>query len=279
MSVNESITSIKICRRCKDEKPLTEFGKNKYSKDKLQYECKTCICERARQYVENNNESVSFRKKEYRLNNKEKISEYNKMYAEKNKETLRERRQVAYFAHKDENKARKKLLDKSYRERNKFELSARRKVKLQEPEQRAKNIARAKSWYWKNKDSVCEKSKEMYMANKDRIIARVRAYEAANPEKTRLHWRVKSSRRRARLQTVGGYYTKSDIERIFVLQKEKCANCGCSIKDMYHIDHRIPVAKGGDNNPKNIDLLCPSCNLRKAAKLPHEFAKENGRLI
>lgn len=279
MSGNESITSVKTCRMCKVEKPLTQYGKNKYSKDKLQYECKACICERAKQYVGKNKESVSARKKEYRRENKEKISEYNKMYATKNKETLRERRQVAYFAHRNENKERKSLLDKAYRERNKDKISARRKARLQEPEQRAKNIARAKSWYCQNKDAVCEKSKAMYPENKDRIIARVRAYEAANPEKTRLHGRVKSSRRRARLKTSGGYYTKADIERIMALQKCKCANCGCSIKDMYHIDHRIPVSKGGDNSPTNIDLLCPSCNARKAAKLPHEFARENGRLI
>jgi hypothetical protein len=36
----------KICKKCKEEKPLIEFSKNSKSKDKLQYACK--ICDRKR---------------------------------------------------------------------------------------------------------------------------------------------------------------------------------------------------------------------------------------
>lgn len=32
----------KICSKCKKEKPVSEFGKNKAKKDRLQAECKEC---------------------------------------------------------------------------------------------------------------------------------------------------------------------------------------------------------------------------------------------
>ncbi|GAH40943.1 unnamed protein product, partial [marine sediment metagenome] len=39
----------KRCTKCGEEKPLTEFHKNKYNKDGLTYSCKAC---RQKQYLE-----------------------------------------------------------------------------------------------------------------------------------------------------------------------------------------------------------------------------------
>jgi hypothetical protein len=50
---------IKICTKCKIEKPFDEFGKDKKAKDGLSYNCKSCA-------------------KEYREANKERKKEYNK---------------------------------------------------------------------------------------------------------------------------------------------------------------------------------------------------------
>lgn len=72
------------------------------------------------------------------------------------------------------------------------------------------------------------------------------------------------------------------VERIFFLivyQKGRCANCGIYLRGYFHLDHIIPLAKGGTNNRRNLQLLCQQCNLSKGAKHPVEFAIENGRLI
>jgi len=82
--------------------------------------------------------------------------------------------------------------------------------------------------------------------------------------------------RRARIKGVGGEHTVKDIEIQYKSQKGLCWWCGKSVGDNYHIDHRIPLSKGGDNSASNICISCPTCNLSKGNKLPHEW---NGRLI
>jgi 5-methylcytosine-specific restriction endonuclease McrA len=46
-----------------------------------------------------------------------------------------------------------------------------------------------------------------------------------------------------------------------------CAcGCGRSILSGYHIDHVIPVSRGGLHEIGNLQLLTPRCNLRKGAR-------------
>lgn len=51
---------------------------------------------------------------------------------------------------------------------------------------------------------------------------------------------------------------------ILVRDKFKCKICGISSdKAMLHIDHIIPVSKGGTNDFNNLRTLCAFCNLGK----------------
>jgi 5-methylcytosine-specific restriction endonuclease McrA len=53
-------------------------------------------------------------------------------------------------------------------------------------------------------------------------------------------------------------------------QDSECAYCGCDISEDFHVDHIIPLAKGGTNEPDNICLSCPTCNLQKSDRLDFE---------
>jgi len=44
-----------------------------------------------------------------------------------------------------------------------------------------------------------------------------------------------------------------------------CVRCGS--KQNLHFDHIIPVVKGGASSEENIQLLCQTCNLKKADKI------------
>ena len=76
-----------------------------------------------------------------------------------------------------------------------------------------------------------------------------------------------------------GSHTYNDIENILIFQKNKCVICKVSIKKKYHVDHVIPLSRGGSNDKDNIQLLCPSCNMSKGAKEQTTFIQERGYLI
>jgi len=44
----------------------------------------------------------------------------------------------------------------------------------------------------------------------------------------------------------------------------KCFACGST--DDPHVDHIVPRAKGGTNDPSNLQVLCGPCNMRKGAR-------------
>lgn len=71
---------MKTCSKCKIEKPLTFFTKDKSRKDGYHYQCKSCKMD---YYNANRNHFLEY-KKQYRQNNKE----LNKQYRQNNKEKI-----------------------------------------------------------------------------------------------------------------------------------------------------------------------------------------------
>ena len=51
-----------------------------------------------------------------------------------------------------------------------------------------------------------------------------------------------------------------------------CQYCGIELKDKFHIDHIVPVSKGGRDVLKNLALSCGRCNQKKHDMWVMEFA-------
>lgn len=77
-NLNNDIGKIKICNKCKKEKELNQFVKDKNSKDKLSYKCKECN----KKYKEDNKENIKNNWKIYYIKNKEKLKKNSKEYIE-----------------------------------------------------------------------------------------------------------------------------------------------------------------------------------------------------
>jgi len=113
-----------------------------------------------------------------------------------------------------------------------------------------------------------------YKTNRDKILKANKNWAKNNP----INGRIRAMRYYARKMKSEGYHTSKDIEEILNRQKLKCANCGVSIDSYYEVDHIMPLYLGGSNWPNNLQCLCRSCNARKHAKHPIDWALENGRL-
>lgn len=70
----------KTCSKCKREKPLTQFSKDKSKKDGHKYVCKLCAKVRDKAYREANREKLKALSKAYYEANREKISARQKVY-------------------------------------------------------------------------------------------------------------------------------------------------------------------------------------------------------
>jgi 5-methylcytosine-specific restriction endonuclease McrA len=225
-----------------------------------------------------NKAAVAERKRLYRASQvgRAKTAEYNAKYAAEHAEELRAKRATFYADTKDERRDKKAEIDKAYRERNAVAIRERRKVAmLGNPAARARNIERARVWYQANKELVAEKERQKYLANREAIKRRVAKYQKEHPEQTRLLHRLKANRRRALLREAGGeQYKPADVERLIAAQAGLCVYCRTSLAQGFHVDHRIPVARGGTNDARNIQLLCPPCNMAKSDKLPEDFEEE-----
>ena len=111
--------------------------------------------------------------------------------------------------------------------------------------------------------------------NKAKQAASTAAWRAANPDASRAIVR----NRRAKIKACIGTHTASDIHGLIVAQNGKCAFCRVSIRCKRHVDHIMPLALGGSNDRRNLQLLCAPCNQRKGAFHPVVFAQREGRLL
>jgi 5-methylcytosine-specific restriction endonuclease McrA len=90
---------------------------------------------------------------------------------------------------------------------------------------------------------------------------------------------VKSSYKARRKVKEKAGDSSAEIADWLKAQPRVCHWCNAKCRKDYHIDHYEPLSKGGKHEVKNLVIACPSCNLRKNAKDPYEFAKERGRLF
>jgi 5-methylcytosine-specific restriction endonuclease McrA len=194
-----------------------------------------------------------------------------------------------------------------------FTITKRADVELSETHK----VSKATAWRLNNpekaaaqKSAYKEKQKlsdaKYYKKNRDSIIARQIAYDAANQKRVREYradWRSKNTEkvreylknwreenkslcqkyhrnRRARVLGNGGVSSQDIGDRLLKLQKGKCASCRIFLKNKKpHLDHIIPLARGGNGDDKNLQLLCAKCNLQKKAGCPVEFMQSKGYLL
>ena len=260
----------KPCSKCGEVKPTTEFSKKSANKvDGLRSQCKSCdsIASSTRHAANRENENA--RSAEWYVANREKKKAYNvKRYAENAEE------------------ARARAL--------KWHTDNPEKAKAKAAAWRAANLDKAKAdaaaWYAANRDKVKAIDAKRYAANPDMRKATSARWRAANPERVKerlAKWRTENpeadriykQNRRARKLKNGGVLTKGLAEKLFRLQRGKCACCHVSLADGSHLDHRIPLALEGPNEDWNMQLLCGPCNLSKGAKHPVDFMQQRGFLL
>jgi hypothetical protein len=162
-------------------------------------------------------------------------------------------------------------VSKAYRQSHPEEVKVR--IKRWEESHRDNCRRKAKKWADAHKDIVKENFKKYRENNKERLYARNRVWIKEHPLSSRAGKQRYKARKR---EATTGSWTRADIQLQYEGQKGCCWWCGKPLKNKYHMDHRVPLAKNGIHDRTNIVISCPTCNMSKGAKLPQEFA---GRLF
>lgn len=129
--------------------------------------------------------------------------------------------------------------------------------------------------YAKKRDAILAYRAELYLRQAEEMRQRTRDWRKNNPDKAREQWR----NRKAAKRHAEGKHSADDVKMLATWQRHKCAWCAARIKSGFHVDHIVPISKGGTNWPRNLQLLCAPCNQRKHARDPIVFARVEGRLL
>jgi hypothetical protein len=257
--------------------------------------CKPCAIERARKWHAENPDKAKSAKKKYADANRDKVRQSNHEYARRNKEKM--------SAYAKEYRAAN--LQKELERSAKWRASVPGYFKWYYSENKDRLLEYSKDWHAKNRDRALLRQAEYYIINREKLLANTKAYRIANSarineshrkwraknkDKTREYsarWRAKNpekcriivQNRRARIRVNGGILSYGLQDRLYKLQRGRCACCGKRLGRNYHMDHIMPIVLGGVNENWNIQLLRDICNYQKHAKHPIDFMQERGYLL
>lgn len=142
----------------------------------------------------------------------------------------------------------------------------KKKSKLWRAENKERHRAYSAQWLKLNPEKARQTSKNWNEKNLEKVRASKEKWAKNNPEASRL----KTLRRRAALRDAK-QVTQKDIAK---MMQKGCIYCQARAE---HIDHVIPISKGGIHSLGNLAPSCAKCNLSKGGKLVSEWRYKNQR--
>jgi len=148
---------------------------------------------------------------------------------------------------------------------------------------REKTLLAKKQYYLDNKAKLQDYKLKYYKKNFDTIAASAKKYREENQEKTKKYMKAYRQKeefslqarhyqhsRRARIKSsCDGTINKEFLQTLITKQNHACYYCGTPlVKGNTHLDHYVPISKGGAHSIGNVVFACCTCNLTKSAKVP-----------
>lgn len=142
-------------------------------------------------------------------------------------------------------------------------------------DERRKRLNREKSRRYRERHSEKAKASTRASVQKwrdaDPLAARAYkdAWNALNPDRYRDHYIASAENRRAR--KLDAFVEKVDPAIVWDRDAGICHICKTGAdRNCWHLEHVVPLSKGGKHSYANTAVSHPECNRRKAARLPED---------
>lgn len=258
----------KVCTECKDLKIYDEFYKKSRSKDGYKGKCKKCIKGSFKeQNVDENIKKI--------CNSCKRELPATKTYFHKDGKGKYGCRSNCKECHggkfgylipmtEEERKEKRKVKARQYYEKNKDKFS------LYIKENKDRYNKNAKKYYEKNKNKVLERERERYKKNGDILKQRVNDY--SKTERGKITRRNAKHRRRERKKNGVGI-TLEQWNFCLNFFDNRCAYSGELATD-YHMEHIVPLSKGGEHSVYNIIPCVGRYNIQKGTSDMEEWYRK-----
>lgn len=232
----------KSCTKCMSVKEPHDFSTDKRASDGLQSQCRACQVSATAKRKAENLELEKAKRRNYYARTKSDFARRAAEFRKEHKTKISQEKKRYYQATKDDPERKNKA-------------QSRRDAKREE--KRAYDEK-----YRRDNQERCRENKKQWIAN--------------NREKRSAISKSYKARRRAICADGDPAALIFNWEQTAL---KVCHWCSSQCSDSYHVDHYQPLSKGGKHVVGNLVISCPSCNLRKNAKDPYEFAASMGRLF
>jgi 5-methylcytosine-specific restriction endonuclease McrA len=229
----------KPCKRCNEDRFLTEFSPSKRHPDGRLPVCKPCHAKRMRERRAANPDYENEKARKRYAANKEERARYLREWRAANPDKAQAQRDAYYSRVKGTPEYREMIRAKT--ERHKDKITAYRR------------------------------------ANRDRWNEWGKAWRKRNPEKVKAIWAAHRHKRKA--ATKDGPTAAEILEWAKSVKRAcYWCGVKLTLRT-YTLDHYQPLSRGGEHAVHNFVMACSRCNCRKNARDPLEFAKEVGKLL
>ena len=159
---------------------------------------------------------------------------------------------------------------KGGRRRAQCKVCTRAKMRAYDAGRRDVKAAYNERYYADNAEVLRQRQADRQARNPFLHRERARRWRKANPERMREHAALGRQRRRAAVARAGVYtVTEKDVRRLVARHRGLCAYCG--ERPWEHLDHIVPIARGGRHAIGNLLPACARCNLTKYVRLLIEW--------
>lgn len=130
----------------------------------------------------------------------------------------------------------------------------------------AADRARAAHWAANNRARAREKTREWVAKNPTRAAAATKKWKRNHPDLVAAWESIPRVRRRGYPDAIVPGITGHDLEP-FYAKARRLSLEGTE----HHVDHIIPLSRGGKHHPDNLQVISAVSNMKKGAKLPDEI--------